>query len=129
MNTTYSVANNAYQNISDKNMSGMEVCSELYKGILRNLLMAKEAYEKNELEQMVVLNDKTTKILIALQSHLNDEGGETAIWLNNFYNRLFGDISRALRVDDTSKHYDMIIEYVMPVSERWAEFAKQTALN
>jgi flagellar biosynthetic protein FliS len=129
MNTTYSTANNAYKTISENHMSGMEVCSELYKGILRNLNMAKKAYENNELEQMVVLNNKTIKILIVLQTYLTEEGGETSIWLNNLYNSLFSDISRALRVDDTPAHYDMMIESVAPVSERWEEFAKQTALN
>ncbi|MGB0719333.1 MAG: flagellar protein FliS [Bdellovibrionales bacterium] len=120
----YQKAASAYQSSSTGDLNGFEIVVELYKGILKNIEAAKTAYQAGELEEMVRLNDKTNKILVALQSHLNfEQGGEAAIFLNSFYNQIFARIVRVLRVDDTAAEYDQIAEAVKPVYEIWCTHA------
>ena len=93
----YQQAMGAYSKTNDESMNGFEVVVELYKGMMKNIREAKIAYEEGKLEEMVKINEKTNKILIALQSNINKEqGGEAAEFLNQFYNGLFAKLMRVL---------------------------------
>ncbi|MAF97051.1 MAG: hypothetical protein CMH26_00280 [Micavibrio sp.] len=120
----YQKAAGAYQNTSEQHINGFEIVRELYKGMISNIEQAKDAYNDNRLEEMCLLNQKTFKILMALQSHLNfEQGGDAATFLNNFYNSIFVSLTRVLRADDTAQEFDNIIERIEPVYKRWCTFA------
>lgn len=124
----YKNASSAYRSAYESNMSGMEIVAELYKGIIKNLEQAKRHYQDGVLDEMCTVNEKTNKILIALQSHLNmDEGGEAAQFLNTFYNGIFAKLTRVLSNDDPVAAYDEIIESVKPVYKIWCEHAANQA--
>ena len=127
-NNPYQQASSAYQNIHETHMGGFDVVVELYKGIIRNTEAAKTAYQNGELEQMCKLNEKTTKILIALQSHLNHEqGGEAAAFLDSFYTGIFGQLMGVLRKEDPAAEFDQVLEYLKPVYEMWCKHAANSA--
>ncbi|MGH1397646.1 MAG: flagellar protein FliS [Alphaproteobacteria bacterium] len=121
-------ASSAYRTAYETNMSGMEIVAELYKGIIKNLEEAKRHYKAEKLDEMCNVNEKTNKILIALQSHLNmEEGGEASQFLNTFYNGIFAKLTRILSNDDVVAAYDEIIENVKPVYKIWCEHAANQA--
>jgi len=124
----YKNASSAYRNVYETNMSGFEIVAELYKGIIKNLEEAKRLYKAEKLDEMCHVNEKTNKILIALQSHLNmEEGGEASQFLNTFYNGIFAKLTRILSNDDVAAGYDEIIESIKPVYKIWCEHAANPA--
>lgn len=127
-NNPYQQAASAYQGAHETHMGGFDVVVELYKGIIKNVTAAKTAYQKGELEEMCKLNEKTTKILIALQSHLNHEqGGEAANFLDVFYTGIFGKLMSVLRKEDPAAAFDEILELIKPVYEIWCGHAATNA--
>lgn len=127
-NNPYQQAASAYQGAHETHMSGYDVVVELYKGIIKNVGAAKTAYQDGDLEQMCKLNEKTTKILIALQSHLNHEqGGEAAAFLDSFYTGLFGQLMGVLRKEDPAAEFDAVLERIKPVYEIWCGHAANNA--
>jgi len=119
----YTHAIGAYQDVQDKHMSGIEISVELYKGVIKNLYKAKEAFHDKRLEDVVELNTKNNKILIALQSNLSsDPADEASVWLNDFYNHIFLRMSSIFRHDDPVQEYDELIKLVKPVHDHWASF-------
>ena len=121
----YQNAATAYQDAYVNNMSGFDIIVELYKGMIKNLELAKAAYSKGDLEEVCHLNEKTSKILIALQSHLDfDQGKEAALFLNNFYNNIFVLLSRVFRQQHPEEQFDHILSHIKPVYEIWCMHAK-----
>lgn len=114
----------AYQAQNDENMSPLQVVAELYKGILKFLYEAKAAYQDNKLD---VMSEKISRILAvieALQGHLDlEQGGKDAAFLEEFYVILSGRLGRVMSRPDVVHEFDQLITYVMPVYERWHEFA------
>ena len=126
--TPHHDATNAYRTAYETNMSGMEIVAELYKGMIKNLEEAKRHYQAEKLDEMCNVNEKTNKILIGLQSHLNmEEGGEAAQFLNTFYNGIFAKLTRILSNDDVPIAYDELIESIKPVYKIWCEHAANQA--
>ncbi len=124
MSKQYQDAATAYQDAYVSNMSGFEIVVELYKGISKNILLAKKSYESEKLDEMCKYIEKTNKILIALQSHLNhDKGGEAAVYLNNFYNGIFVSLSKVLSQPKPAEAFDHILNTVQPVYEIWCRHA------
>ena len=123
--TGYEQATGAYQSVQEKHMDSIEIAVALYKGVIKSLYQAKDAYVENQLEDVVELNTKTIKIIMALQSHLNDDPeDETSSWLNDFYNHIFIRINRIFHAEDTPQEYNDLIELIKPVHDQWAACVK-----
>ncbi len=120
----HSQATNAYRSSHVNTMAGFDIVVELYKGIIKNIESAKESYKIGRLDDMCNYIDKTNKILIALQSHLNFEKGEEAAeTLNHFYNNTFGALVQVLRKPNPEQEFDKIIASIQPVYEIWCRHA------
>ncbi len=120
----HSQATNAYRSSHVNTMSGFDIVVELYKGIIKNIEQAKESYKIGRLDDMCHHIEKTNKILIALQSHLNfEEGGEAAGTLNSFYNNTSGALVKVHRADNPEQEFDKIIASIQPVYEIWCRHA------
>ncbi len=118
-------ATNVYRSASESNMSGFDVVVELYKGMIRNVENAKSAYKQGKLDEMCELIEKTNKILIALQSHLNfEDGGEAAQTLNTFYNGIFGSLAQILRTKTPEEDFDKVLKHLHKVYEIWCKHAE-----
>ncbi|MES2729118.1 MAG: flagellar export chaperone FliS [Pseudomonadota bacterium] len=117
-------ATKAYQSVNDENMSPLQVVAELYKGIIKFLYEGKAAYETNKLD---VMSEKIARILAvieSLQANLDlDKGGKDAAFLEEFYMILSARLGRILDRPNVAHEFDQLIAYVMPVYERWHEFA------
>ncbi len=117
-------ASSAYRTAYETNMSGMEIVAELYKGIIKNVEHAKESYKIGRLDDMCTQIEKTNKILVALQAHLNfDNGGEAADTLNNFYNNTFASLAQVLRKPNPEDEFDKVLRSIQPVYEIWCKHA------
>lgn len=120
----YSLASSAYRDSNTSTMSGFDIVVELYRGIINNIEQAKASYKEGRLDTMCNQIEKTNKILIALQSHLNfDQGGDAANVLNHFYTTTFGDLTSVLRKDNPEEEFDRIIGNIRPVYEIWCRHA------
>ena len=123
--TPYHNAASAYGQAQQANISGFEVVSELYKGMIRFVGQAKEAYCADDLESMCTYIEKTNKILIALQSHLDfEQGGEASVFLNDFYNGIFGKLFKVLRDGDPKEIFDEVHEDLKPLAKLWENHAE-----
>lgn len=125
--TPYHNAASAYGQAQQANISGFEVVAELYKGMIRFVGKAKESYNVGNLEDMCMHIEKTNKILIALQSHLDfEQGGEASIFLNDFYNSIFGKLFKVLREGDPEAIFDEVHEDLKPLAKLWENHAENT---
>lgn len=123
-NNSHHHASSAYRNMYETNMSGMEIVAELYKGMLKNIEAAKKAHAEGNFEEMVNLNTKTNKILMALQSNLDfEQGGEASLFLNQFYSGIFASLTKILSEEDPQARFDEIIDSIKPVYKIWCEHA------
>ncbi len=114
----------AYQAVNDENLSPLQVVAELYKGILKFLYEAKTAYQDNKLDVMSEKIGRILAVVESLQANLDvDQGGKDAAFLQEFYVILVGRLGRVLDRPDVAHEFDQLIAYVMPVYERWHEFA------
>jgi flagellar biosynthetic protein FliS len=124
-NNPYKNASSAYGSMQQANISGFEVVSELYKGMIRFVGLAKSSYESGRLDDMCMYIEKTNKILMALQSHLDfEQGGEASVFLNDFYNGIFMKLFKVLRTSDPAASFDEIYEILKPVSKIWESHAE-----
>ncbi len=120
----YSEATDAYRSSHVNTMSGFDIVVELYKGIIKNVEHAKESYKIGRLDDMCTQIEKTNKILVALQAHLNfDNGGEAADTLNNFYNNTFASLAQVLRKPNPEDEFDKVLRSIQPVYEIWCKHA------
>ncbi|MCD8566411.1 MAG: flagellar protein FliS [Alphaproteobacteria bacterium] len=120
----YEKAATAYRTTYVSNISGFEIVAELYQGMLGNIEQAKNAYQCGKLDQFCRLNEKTYRILIALQSHLDfDQGGDAAVFLNNFYNSIFVSLAKIHKNQDPPQEFDRIIQFIRPVYQQWYALA------
>ncbi len=120
----YHTAATAYGNTQAGTMSGFEVVAELYKGMIKFVGQAKTAYEAGKLDDMCMYIQKTNKILMALQSHLDfEQGGEAAVFLNDFYTGIFAKLFKVLRAEDPLGEFDEVHAMLLPVKDIWVEHA------
>lgn len=120
MEKKYQDAATAYQNSHVKNMSGFEIVVELYKGMIKNIEHAKESYTSGQLDVMSNHIQKTNRILVALQSHLDfEQGGEASLFLNQFYNGVFVSLTKILSNPNPEESFDQILEHVRHVYSIW----------
>lgn len=123
---TYGNAAQAYQQAGQTALNPIEIVVALYEGILRNLEGAKNAYTASNLEEMCALNEKTFRILAALQSHLDfEKGGDTAPALNDFYKILFVRLAKVLEKDDPVAEFEYMQENVRDVYSKWSLLAQK----
>lgn len=121
----YASAASAYGVRQDANMSGFEVTAKLYDGMIKFVGQAKKSYADGQLDHMCTYIQKTNKILIALQSGLNfNEGGEAAVFLNDFYTEIFKRLFGVLRTDNPEKEFDDVHEMLKPAAKIWAAHAE-----
>lgn len=121
----YVSATSAYGVRQDANMSGFEITAKLYEGMIKFVGQAKRSYTDNQLEDMCNYIQKTNKILIALQSNLNfDDGGEAAVFLNDFYTSIFGKLVAVLRTDNPEAAFDDVHELLKPAAKIWTAHAE-----
>lgn len=115
----------AYGNIQSGTMSGYEVAAELYKGMIKFVGQAKKCYETGKLDDMCDYIQKVNKILIALQSHLDfEQGGQAAVFLNDFYTSIFAKLFKVLRADDPIAEFDEVQQMLLPVKDIWVAHAE-----
>jgi flagellar biosynthetic protein FliS len=124
MTNPYTKSISAYQRNQDENMTPMQIVAELYKGMVKFLYEAKSAYQANRLDEMNNKVQRIFSVIEALQAHLDlTQGGKDALFLNEFYIILSGRLGRVLDRQDPANEFDQLIAYVMPVYDRWQEFA------
>ena len=120
----YQAASQAYQKKSDDNLTPLQIVVELYKGMLRNTKIAKQAWKEGQLDVMSNHIIKTFDIIEALQSNLDLEGGgEDAQFLNRFYTVIFSSLSQATAKPNPAEYFDEIIAYIQQVHDRWYTIA------
>ncbi len=120
----YQKASQAYQKSSDDNLSPIQIVVELYKGLLKNTKMAKQAWMAGHLDQMSNHIIKSFDIIEALQNGLDlENGGEDAAFLNRFYTVVFSALSQVSSKPDPAAYFDEIITYVQQVHDRWYSMA------
>lgn len=124
-------AASAYGNTQAGTMSGFAVVAELYKGMIKFVGQAKNAYEVGRLDDMCMYIQKTNKILIALQSHLDfEQGGQASVFLNDFYTGVFAKLFKVLHAENPAAEFDEVHKMLRPVKDIWvahAENAKKAA--
>ena len=121
----YASAASAYGVRQEANMSGFEVTSKLYDGMIRFVGQAKNAHATGNFENMVGLVQKTNKILVALQSNLNfEQGGEATVYLNDLYTEVFKRLTFVLRAEDPQAEFDSVRNLLSPVAKMWADHAE-----
>lgn len=124
MTNPYQKASKAYQSHGDGSMSQLQIVVELYRGILKNIKIAKDSWSDRRLDVMSNHIIKTFDIIEALQSNLDlEKGGEDAKFLNHFYSVVFSALSQATAKPDPVAEFDAIIAYVQNVYERWYALA------
>jgi len=124
-NNTHQQAAAAYGMSKSGNMTGFEVTSELYKGMIRFTGQAKNAYEAGRMEDMCEYIQKINRVLVALQSNLNfEEGGEAAVFLNDFYLEVFKKLFSVLKADDPVAEFDSVRDLLAPAAELWESHAQ-----
>jgi flagellar protein FliS len=124
----YGNAAQAYQQAGHAALNPVEIVVALYEGMLRNLEGAKNAYTENNLEQMCLLNEKTFRILAALQSHLDfEKGGDTAPALNDFYKILFIRLAKVLEKDDPAKEFEYLKSNIRDIYSKWSLLARKVS--
>ncbi|MCK5384743.1 MAG: flagellar protein FliS [Alphaproteobacteria bacterium] len=122
----YGNAAQAYQQTGQTALNPVEIVLALYEGILRNLEGAKNSYVENDLENMCALNEKTFRILAALQSHLDfEKGGDTAPALDDFYRILFMRLTKVLEKDDPAQEFDYLKSNVRDIYSKWSLLTKK----
>lgn len=120
----YQKASKAYQTHKDGNLTPLQIVVELYRGILKNIRIAKENWIERRLDVMSNHIIKTFDIIEALQSNIDfEKGGEDAKFLNHFYSVVFSALSQATAKADPVAEFDGIIAYVENVYERWYALA------
>lgn len=123
---SYGNAAQAYKQVGQSALNPVEIVVALYEGILKNLEEAKNAYSEQNLEEMCLLNEKTFRILGALQAHLDFEnGGETAPALNDFYKIVFVRLTNILQKEDPVSEFDYLRNNVRDVYEKWSLLSKK----
>ncbi len=120
----YQQASQAYQKKNDESLTPLQIVVELYKGMIKNTKLAKQAREHNQFDVMSNHIIKTFDILEALQSNLDlENGGEDAAFLNRFYTVIFSALSQASLKPDPLTYFDEIIAYMQQVHDRWYALA------
>lgn len=124
MTNPYQKASKAYQSHKDGNLSQLQIVVELYRGVLKNIKIAKDSWTENRLDVMSNHIIKTFDIIEALQSNLDlEKGGEDAKFLNHFYSVVFSALSLATAKPDPAAEFDAVIAYVQKVYDRWYALA------
>lgn len=120
----YTQASKAYQQKSDATLTPLQIVVELYKGLIRNTVAAKDCWANNQLDVMCSYIEKNYDIIEALQSNLDlENGGEDAAFLNRFYTVIFSSLSLATSKPDPAAYFDEIIAYIQQVHDRWYALA------
>lgn len=120
----YQKASQAYQRHNDGNLTPLQIVVELYKGMIKNTKLAKQACEEKRFEDMSNNIVKTFDIIEALQSNLDmEKGGEDAVFLNRFYTVVFSALSQASTKPNPSAYFEEIIAYIQQVHDRWYALA------
>lgn len=116
----YQKASQTYQKKSDDSLTPLQIVVELYKGMIKNTKLARNAYQEGRLDVMSNQIAKTFDIIEALQSNLDMEtGGEDAAFLNRFYTVIFSALSQAMSKPDPVAYFDEIVAYIQEVHDRW----------
>lgn len=127
-NDPYKQAANAYKDSNTASMSGYEIVAELYQGIIRNVRAAQAAHKAGKLDEMCNQIEKTNRILVALQAHIDrEQGGEAAEFLDAFYTGVFGKLSTVQQQDDPQAAFDELLGHIQPVYEIWCRHASGAA--
>jgi len=120
----YQKASQTYQKKNDETLTPLQIVVELYKGMIKNAKLAKQAQIDGKLDVMSNHIMKTFDIIEALQSNLDiDNGGEDAVFLNRFYTVIFSSLSQVSMKPDPAAYFDEIISYIQQVHDRWYALA------
>lgn len=126
----YQKASQSYQRQNDENLTPLQIVVELYKGMLKNTKLAKQAYSEGHLDVMSNHIIKTFDIIEALQSNLDMEtGGEDSVFLNRFYTVVFSALSQASSKPNPAAYFDEIIAYIQQVHDRWYVLAYPASVS
>lgn len=121
---------NAYQKAHEHGMNNVDIVVALYQGIIRNLEAARLAYQDNDLGKMCQTNQKTFRILAALQCHLDfEKGKDTAPALDNFYTAIFVRLAKVLERPDPAGEFRYLESNVRDVYAQWKKLAQKCQIS
>ena len=120
-----SLVTGAYLRAQGHCFSPEDVVRALFQGMVRNIIRAREAHLNGNLEAMCALNQKTFKILIALQGNIDlAAGGESARLLSRFYTAVFIRLARVLRAKKPQDEFLALEKTLKDVSGNWKPLPK-----
>lgn len=120
------MAVNAYQKAQEHGLGPVDIVVALYQGMLKNIDAAKIAYQEKDLGKMCQMNEKTFRILAALQCHLDfEKGANTATALDVFYTAFFVRLTRVLESADPYHEYLYLEDTLRDVYGEWKKLAEK----
>jgi flagellar protein FliS len=112
-----------YQSHALEGASGVELTIALYDGIIRFMLNAIEAVERQEVDQRRAAVKRAMDIVIHLQATLNkDIGGKPAESLSDFYVAMFALMLQGSQGNSKEK-FEQVIANVRNVRDGWKQLA------
>jgi flagellar biosynthetic protein FliS len=126
----YNHAVSAYRKAQEHALHPVDIVVALYQGMLKNLNEAKVAYENRDLDKMCAINEKTFRILAALQCHLDfEQGKNTAITLDSFYTAFFVRLVRVLETPAPVQEYSYLEATLHDVYDEWKKLAEKSRFS
>lgn len=121
MNSAYIQAASAYGR-AQFTRSELSVVVELYDRSVINLQKAKEARLERRFDQEFELVETVIKVFSAMSSRLNHkQGGSIAKTLENYYERLIGQLRLRHRAEDRTALYDSLAKQISVMRDAWSQ--------
>lgn len=118
-----------YRDATLEGASGVDLILALYDGLVRFLLLAAAASEKNDVEARRAAVRRAVDIVVHLQARLRtDVGGTPAEGLAEFYASIFANILRASAIASHDL-FIATIRSVRNVREAWQQVARDPTVR
>lgn len=117
----------SYQEITLEGASAVDLVVALYDGIIRFLLTAADAVDRDDVHGRRLASKRALDIIIHLQARLRmDVGGRPAEVLSEFYASTFALILRASQSASRAK-YEEAVGCVRTVRDAWKQVSQESA--
>ncbi|HEX7727949.1 MAG TPA: flagellar export chaperone FliS [Terracidiphilus sp.] len=117
----------SYQEITLEGASAVDLVVALYDGIIRFLLNAADAVDRDDVHGRRLASKRALDIIIHLQARLRmDVGGRPAEVLSEFYASTFALILRASQSASRAK-YEEAVGCVRTVRDAWKQVSQESA--
>ncbi len=116
---------NQYKQTNAATASKEQILLMLYDGIIKFLLKAKIAFEKNDIQEIHNNLTKAQRIITELQSNLDMEnGGKFAQEMYNLYDYYDRRLFEA-NVDKKTEYVDEVLKHITELRDTWKEAIKK----